>query len=87
VSEMMILDIGRETIFTLLKIIMPVMLIALGAGLTISLFQALTQMQEVTLSFVPKIILVFVSLSFLLPYMVGTLLDFSRRQYELIATF
>lgn len=86
-SELMILDIGRDAIFTLLKIIMPIMSIALGVGLAISLFQALTQMQEATLSFVPKIVLVFISLSFLLPYMLSTLLDFSRRQFELIAAF
>ncbi len=83
----MILDIGRDAIFTLLKIIMPVMAVALGVGLLVSLFQALTQMQEVTLAFVPKIVLVFLSLSLLLPYMVNTLLDFSHRQFELISAF
>ena len=86
-SELQILDVSREAIFVLLRIIIPVMGVALGVGLIISLFQALTQMQEVTLSFVPKIVLVFLSLALLLPYMVNTLLDFSHRQFDLIAAF
>ncbi len=79
-----VLEIGNDAIFTLLKVIMPLMLVALAVGLSISLFQALTQMQEVTLSFVPKIFAVFLSLAFLLPYMLNTLLDFSNRQIERI---
>ncbi len=79
-----VLEVGNDAIFTLIKVIMPLMLVALAVGLSISLFQALTQMQEVTLSFVPKIFAVFLSLAFLLPYMLNTLLDFSNRQIERI---
>ncbi|HEX9647026.1 MAG TPA: flagellar biosynthesis protein FliQ [Alphaproteobacteria bacterium] len=79
-----VLDIGQDAIFTLIKVILPIMLVALSVGVLISLFQALTQMQEVTLSFVPKIIAVFVSLTLLLPYMLEVLLDFSNRQIERI---
>jgi len=84
VTALEVLEIGNDAIFTLLKVIMPLMLVALAVGLSISLFQALTQMQEVTLSFVPKIFAVFLSLAFLLPYMLNTLLDFSNRQIERI---
>jgi flagellar biosynthetic protein FliQ len=55
------------------------MLIALLIGLIISLFQALTQIQEVTLTFVPKIIVVFVSMLLLAPFMLHTLVDFTER--------
>ena len=79
-----VLDVGQDAIFTLIKVILPIMLVALSVGVLISLFQALTQMQEVTLSFVPKIIAVFVSLTLLLPYMLQVLLDFSNRQIERI---
>lgn len=79
-----VVEIGQDAIFTLIKIILPLMLVALAVGLTVSLFQALTQMQEITLSFVPKITAVFVSLAYLLPYMLQTLLDFSNRQIERI---
>ena len=53
------LDLAREAIFVALKIGAPIMLIALLVGLVISLFQALTQIQEMTLAFVPKIIVIF----------------------------
>ncbi len=79
-----VVEIGQDAIFTLIKVILPLMMVALTIGLTISLFQALTQMQEITLSFVPKIMAVFVSLAYLLPYMLQTLLDFSNRQIERI---
>ncbi len=79
-----VVEIGQDAIFTLIRVILPLMMVALTIGLTISLFQALTQMQEITLSFVPKIMVVFVSLAYLLPYMLQTLLDFSNRQIERI---
>ena len=79
-----VVEIGQDAIFTLIRTMLPVMLVALAVGLTISLFQALTQMQEVTLAFVPKIVAVFVSLAMLLPYMLQQLLDFSNRQIERI---
>ena len=78
----MAIDIGRQSLVTLLYIGAPVMLVALGVGLVISLVQALTQMQEMTLSFVPKILLIFVSLIFLMPYMLNTLLVFSRGLFD-----
>jgi flagellar biosynthetic protein FliQ len=71
-----VVDIGREAIWVLLKTAAPVMLIALGVGLMVSLFQALTQMQEMTLAFVPKIIAIFVALIILSPYMIGELTVF-----------
>lgn len=79
-----VIEIGQDAIFTLLRTLAPIMTVALVVGLTISLFQALTQMQEVTLSFVPKIVAVFMSLALLLPYMLQQLLDFSNRQFERI---
>lgn len=54
-----VLDISREGIYLLLKISLPMLLAALVVGLLVSLFQALTQIQETTLSFVPKILVVF----------------------------
>lgn len=79
-----VVEIGQDAIFTLIRTMLPVMIVALCVGLTISLFQALTQMQEVTLAFVPKIVAVFISLAMLLPYMLQQLLDFSSRQFDRI---
>lgn len=62
------LELGKLSIFVLLKISLPLMLVALVVGLVISLFQALTQIQEMTLSFVPKIIAIFIALIMFLPF-------------------
>lgn len=64
-----VLDIAREAIWTMLAIASPVMLIGLAVGLMIALLQALTQVQEMTLVFVPKIIAIFVALLIFLPLM------------------
>lgn len=64
-----IADVTREAVFTLVSISAPLLLIALVVGLLISLFQALTQIQEATLTFVPKIIAIYFSMLFILPYM------------------
>ena len=68
-NEIEILDISREAIFTLIKVVTPVLLVALFIGLIIGIFQALTQIQEMTLAFVPKILGVFFTLILLFPFM------------------
>ena len=67
-TEMEALDIIREALFTLIKIVTPILMIALCVGLVIAIFQALTQIQEMTLAFVPKILCVFLTLIFMFPY-------------------
>ena len=79
-----ILDIGKEAIFLLLKIGAPVLLISLFVGLIISFFQALTQIQESTLSFVPKILAIFMALIIFMPYMGQNLKLFMEHIVELI---
>jgi flagellar biosynthetic protein FliQ len=79
-----LLEICREAVYVLIKLSMPILLVALIVGLLVSLFQALTQIQENTLSFVPKILAVFVALLFLTPYMVSTLKIFNEHIYSLI---
>ncbi len=73
-----VLDVSREAVIVLLKLAAPLMITALVVGLVISLFQALTQIQEMTLAFVPKILVIFVSLLFFLPFMVTTLVTFTQ---------
>ena len=64
-----VLDIAREAIFTLVTVAAPVMLVGLAVGVVVSLFQALTQIQEMTLAFVPKILSIFLALLIALPFM------------------
>jgi flagellar biosynthesis protein FliQ len=78
-DEAILLEVGRDAVIVTLKLGAPLMLIALLIGLIISLFQALTQIQEVTLTFVPKIIVVFISMLLLAPFMLHTLTDFTER--------
>ena len=63
-----VLDLAREAIYVLLLVSGPMMIVGLGVGLIISLFQALTQIQEMTLAFVPKIVAIFVTLLVTLPF-------------------
>jgi len=63
------LDVARDAIFTLIIVSAPVMLVGLVVGLAISLVQALTQIQEMTISFVPKILAIFIALLVALPFM------------------
>jgi len=63
------LDVARDAIFTLIIVSAPVMLVGLVVGLAISLLQALTQIQEMTIAFVPKIIAIFIALLVALPFM------------------
>ena len=79
-----VFDLGRLTLETLLWITGPVMMIALSVGLLIALFQALTSIQEITLTFVPKIFVVFVALGFLMPFMSDKLLTMSDMIFQRI---
>ena len=75
-NELEAIEIGRQAITVVLTMAVPVMGIALLVGLIIALLQALTQLQEMTLVFVPKIIVVFAALAFLLPFMLTTISEF-----------
>lgn len=68
-----VLDIARDAIWTVLILSAPMMVVALVVGVAISLLQALTQIQEMTLAFVPKILAIFVSLLIALPFMADKL--------------
>ncbi len=68
-----VLDVARDAILTLVIVASPLMLIGLAVGVTISLFQALTQIQEMTLVFVPKILAIFVAMLVALPFMADSL--------------
>jgi len=68
-----ILDIARDAIYTLVIVSSPLMIVGLLVGVAISLLQALTQIQEMTLVFVPKILAMFVALLLALPFMADAL--------------
>jgi flagellar biosynthetic protein FliQ len=81
-----VLDIAREGVWTMILVAGPVMIVGLVVGVVIALFQALTQIQEMTLVFVPKILAIFVTLLITLPFMGQILAAFMARVGELILT-
>jgi len=82
-EEAQVLDIARDGILTMILIAAPVMLAGLVVGLVISLFQTLTQIQEMTLVFVPKIIIVFVAVLILLPFMIRQITELMTRLMDI----
>ncbi len=81
-NEADVLEVGREALFVVLKTSGPIMLSGLAIGLVIALFQALTTIQEMTLTFVPKIIVIFLSIIVFLPFMMTTVIEFARHLFD-----
>lgn len=79
-----VVEIGREALTVTLLVSAPLLACALVIGLIISIFQAVTQINEMTLTYVPKIIAVCVALLIFLPWMIATLTDFTRHMFEMI---
>ena len=77
-DEAEVVGMARQAIWMTLKVGLPIMIVALGVGLVIALFQALTQMQEMTLSFVPKIIAVFFAIYAMLPMFSVSMTEYMR---------
>ncbi|MDO9459961.1 MAG: flagellar biosynthesis protein FliQ [Alphaproteobacteria bacterium] len=81
-----VIDVARDAIIVMLQVSTPVMLVGLTVGLVVALFQALTQIQEMTLTFVPKIIAIFASLLLFMPFMGRVMDDLMVRIAERIAS-
>ncbi|WP_370673481.1 flagellar biosynthesis protein FliQ [Pleomorphomonas sp. PLEO] len=79
-----VLDLARTAIWVTIKVAAPVMLTGLAVGFIVSLFQALTQIQEQTLAFIPKILSIFVVLLLTLPFMADSLNSFMVTITEMI---
>lgn len=78
------ISVLKEAIWLIIKLSLPILVMALVVGVVISLLQALTQIQEQTLTFVPKMLAVFGLLIFMLPYMLGSLQDFAMDLFNLM---
>lgn len=76
-----VVEIGRQAVEVTLLISAPLFIAALATGLIVSIFQAATQINEATLSFVPKLIVVFITLVAAGPWMITILTDFMQRLY------
>ncbi len=79
-----VIEIGRNALEITLLISAPLFIAALVTGLIVSIFQAATQINEATLSFVPKLVAIFITLIVAGPWMITTMTDYMRRLYESI---
>jgi flagellar biosynthesis protein FliQ len=82
-----VLDLGRDALWTTVVMCTPAMIAGLVVGLVIAFFQALTQIQEMTLVFVPKILAIFAALLIFLPLMGASLAAFSEQIFTRISAF
>lgn len=80
----MTLDIAQSAIWTLIIVSAPMMIVGLVVGVVIALFQALTQIQEMTLVFVPKIVAIFVTMLLTLPFVGATMGMFMNQVIDLV---
>ncbi len=77
-NEAEVIEICRQAIVVMLKVVGPVLLAGLVVGVIVSLLQAVTQIQEMTLSFIPKMLVIFAVTIWLLPFMMATLGGFTQ---------
>ncbi|HMK44341.1 MAG TPA: flagellar biosynthesis protein FliQ [Dissulfurispiraceae bacterium] len=80
-------QLSRQAFETVLLVGGPVLVVSLIVGVLISLFQAITQLQEMTMTFVPKIIAVFITLLLALPFMVKVMVGYTRTLFENIPLY
>ena len=81
------LSLGREAIFTALVVAAPMLVLGLITGLCVSIFQAVTQIQEQTLTFIPKILVSAIAILFFGPFMLAMLTAFMARVFSNIPQF
>lgn len=80
-----VIDVARDAIWLAIGMSAPIMIVGLVVGIGIGLFQALTQIQEATLVFAPKILAIFVAMLLFLPFMGALMGDFMRKIADRIA--
>jgi flagellar biosynthetic protein FliQ len=82
----MVIDLGRQALWTIALVSAPLLLVALAVGLFIGIIQAATSINEMTLSFIPKLIAMALALLLFGSWMLVTLVDFTRSIFERIPT-
>lgn len=82
-----LLDLGRSTLLTALMLVAPALLVGMTVGLLVSFFQTLTSLQEQTLTIVPKMLAVIATLLLLMPWILGTLHEFTASLFSNLAEY
>ena len=83
-NETAVLEIGREATWVLLLVAAPMLIVGTLVGIAVALVQALTSIQESTLTFVPKIVAMLLTMILFLPFMTTSLIEFTQRLFDRI---
>lgn len=83
-TQEFVLALAKNALWTTLLIAAPMLIFGLVAGLLIGIFQAVTQIHEMTLAFIPKVIMVIVAIIIFLPWMLSTLIAFTEKIFGMI---
>jgi flagellar biosynthetic protein FliQ len=83
-TEGQVLEVGRQALWVLVQVALPVLIFGMVAGVLVSLFQAVTQIQEVTLTFVPKMVAVAVAIVIFGPWMLATMVAFMVQLFSFV---
>jgi len=86
-NEAMIIELGQQTMFTILLMAAPMLGIGLIVGLAVSIFQATTQIQEATLAFIPKIVAIFGTIVIFGPWLLTIIVDFTQGLFTNMSSF
>ena len=84
-NEIAILELAREATWVMMLVAGPLLVVGTAIGVVVALLQALTTIQEMTLTFVPKMVAMLLALVLFLPFMLTTLIEFTQRLFERIA--
>lgn len=82
-----VIDIAREAIWLIIKLSAPMLIVSLIVGLVISIFQTVTSIQEQTMTFVPKILSIFITLLICGNWVLSELVDFTTKLFSMFATY
>jgi flagellar biosynthetic protein FliQ len=83
-NDLTVIEVGRQSLLAVLVLAGPMLLLSLVVGLTVSIFQAATQINEMTLTFIPKLVAMGAVLMFLLPFMIQTFRDYVNGLMDMI---
>ncbi len=86
-TQELVITIGREAMLTAFLLAAPPLVTALVVGLVVSVFQAVTQIQEMTLAIIPKMVAVLIALVVAYPWLLETLTNYTTRLFQAIPTF
>ncbi len=84
-TQEMAIALMKNTLWTMLTIAGPILILGLIAGILVGIFQAVTQIQEMTLTFIPKILLVALALALFLPWMLNRMITFTLEVFQKIS--